>query len=70
MHSLKSFTSNKINDLSGREGPLWEPQYYDHAIRTDDELMERVNYRLQNPVRKGLVGNFKEYPYWYCVFGV
>jgi len=68
MHSLKSFTSNKINDLFGSEGPLWEPQYYDHAIRTDRELQERVNYCLQNPVRKGLVNHFEEYPHWYCVY--
>ena len=70
MHSLKSFTSNKINGLLGREGVLWEPQYYDHAIRNDDELRECVNYCLQNPVRRGLVRQFKEYPYWYCVYEV
>ena len=70
MHSLKSFTSNKINELFGREGPLWEPQYYDHAIRTDGDLKERVNYCLQNPVRKGLVNHFKEYPQWYCAYEV
>jgi REP element-mobilizing transposase RayT len=70
MQSLKSFTSNKINDLLGREGLLWEPQYYDHAIRTDDELKERVDYCLQNPVRKGLVNHFKQYPHWYCVYEV
>jgi putative transposase len=68
MHSLKSYTSNEINDQLGREGLLWEPQYYDHAIRTEDELKERVNYCLQNPVRKGLVNHFKDYPHWYCAY--
>ncbi len=68
MHSLKSFTSNKINGLLGREGPLWEPQYYDHAIRTEDELKECLDYCLRNPVRKGLVDNFKNYPHWYCAY--
>jgi REP element-mobilizing transposase RayT len=68
MHSLKSFTSNKINEELGREGPLWEPQYHDHAIRTDDELKERVIYCLHNPVRKGLVNHFKDYPHWYCAY--
>ncbi|WP_281796013.1 REP-associated tyrosine transposase [Desulforhabdus amnigena] len=70
MHSFKSYTSNKINDLFRREGSLWEPQYYDHAIRTDDELLDRVNYCLQNPVRRGLVEHFKEYPHWYCAYEV
>ena len=66
MHSLKSFTSNKINHLSGRDGALWESQYYDRAIRTEDELKERVNYCLQNPVRSKLVERFEDYPHRYC----
>lgn len=70
MHSLKSFTSNQINNQLGRKGPLWEPQYYDHGIRTDDELRDLVIYCLQNPVRKGLVNHFKEYPNWYCAYDV
>ncbi|GKT09324.1 transposase [Desulforhabdus sp. TSK] len=70
MHSLKSFTSNKIHDLPNREDRLWEAQYYDHAIRTDDELRERILYCLQNPVRKGLVGHFREWPHWYCAYDV
>lgn len=68
MHSLKSFTSNKVNGLLDRKGPLWEPQYCDHAIRTEDELKECVDYCLRNPVRKGLADNFKDYPHWYCAY--
>jgi hypothetical protein len=29
-----------------------------------------VSYCLENPLRKGLVGNFKEYPHWYCAYEV
>mgnify|MGYP000856632061 FL=1 len=70
MHSLKSYTSNKINDRLGREGPLWEPQYHDHALRSENEWRKRVSYCLQNPVRWGLVGNSKEYPHWHCAYEV
>ncbi len=70
MHSLKSFTAQKINGLLERNGQLWEPQYHDHAIRTEDELKNCVGYCLQNPMRKGLVDNFKEYPHWYCAYDV
>ena len=45
-------------------------QYYDHAIRTEDELKECLDYCLRNPVRKGLVDNFKNYPHWYCAYEV
>ena len=71
MRSLKSFTSNKINQLLGRDGALWESQYYDHAIlRTEDELKERVNYCLQNPVRSKLVERFEDYTHRYCAYKV
>lgn len=70
MHSLKSFTSNKINVLLGREGPLWEPQYHDHGIRNDEDLKESVRYCLENPVRKGLVEDFRGYPHWYCIYEI
>ncbi|HOV88164.1 MAG TPA: transposase [Syntrophobacteraceae bacterium] len=70
MHSLKSFTANRINERLGRVGPLWEPQYYDHAVRSEDELRECVRYCLENPARKGLIKDFKAYPHWYCVYEV
>lgn len=70
MHSLKSFTAQKINGLLGIDGPLWEPQYHDHTIRTEEELTNCVGYCLQNPVRKGLVDNFRDYPHWYCAYNV
>jgi hypothetical protein len=51
-NNLYILTVDGYGPLSGK-GPIWESQYYDHAIRTDDELRERVSYCLQNPVRKG-----------------
>ena len=70
MHSLKSFTSNRINKLLGRSGQLWQKQYHDHAIRTEIELMEKIQYCLGNPVRAGLVQRYRDYPHWYCAFEV
>jgi REP element-mobilizing transposase RayT len=70
MHSLKSFTANKINRAIGRNGQLWERQYYEHGIRNEKALMDIVKYCLENPLRKGLVDDFREYKYWYCVYDV
>ena len=66
MQSLKGYSARKINELLGRKGPLWQPQYHDHAIRKDEVLEEVTLYCLHNPVRAGLVENFRNYPYWYC----
>jgi len=66
MHSMKSYTAQKINPIMQREGAFWQPQYHDHVIRDDEELKQVVLYALHNPVRAGLVGDFHDYPYWYC----
>jgi len=70
MHSLKSYSANIINDILGRNGPLWERHYYDRAIRDEKSLTGTVRYCLENPVRKGLVPDIKAYKYWYCVYEV
>ena len=68
MHSLKSYTANEINKALRRKGPVWERQYYVRGIMNEESLMEVVRYCLENPVRKGLVDDFRKYPYMYCMF--
>jgi REP element-mobilizing transposase RayT len=70
MHSLKSYTAKRINSLLSRQGAFWQPQYHDHALRTDEDLNEVVLYVLDNPVRAGLVNDFHDYKYWYCRWDV
>ena len=70
MHSLKSYSANEINKILGRRGHVWERQYYESGIRSEQPLIEKVEYCLRNPERKGLVQDFREYPYWYCRYEV
>ena len=70
MHSLKRYSARKINLLLKREGPFWQRQYHDHAVRRDEDLNQLVQYTLNNPVRAGLVGDFRDYPFWYCRWDV
>jgi len=70
IHSLKSYTANKVNVLLNRHGPLWQPHYHDHAIRQEEDLNELALYTLNNPVRAGLVNNFHDYPFRYCRWDV
>ena len=70
IHSLKSYTAKKINDFLNRQGPLWQRNYHDHAIRQEEDLNEVVLYTLYNPVRAGLVNDFHDYPFWYCRWDV
>ncbi len=66
MHSLKSYTAKRINKTLKREGKVWQEQYHDHAIRKEEDLKDIVYYCLNNPVRKKLVQDYRDYPYWYC----
>ena len=70
MHSLKSYTAKKIKSLLTCQGRIWQSQYHDHAIRTDEVLRDVIMYCLNNPVRAKLADDFHDYPYWYCRFEV
>jgi REP element-mobilizing transposase RayT len=41
----------------------WQKDFYDHIIRTDENVAVQVKYILDNPIRKGLVSEWREYPY-------
>ena len=44
-------------------GVRWQKDYYDHVIRTREDIASQVRYILDNPVRKGLVSSWQEYPF-------
>ena len=43
--------------------PRWQPSFYDHVLRADEDWCHQVWYIAQNPIRAGLVENWSEYPY-------
>jgi REP element-mobilizing transposase RayT len=70
MHSLKSFTANQINKLLGREGSVWEPQYFEKCLRDERSFTEAIRYCLRNPVVSGIVDSPGDYPFLFCRFEV
>jgi len=42
---------------------LWQPSYYDHVLRKDEDMFSIARYILGNPVRKNLATHFLEYKY-------
>ena len=65
MHSLKSYTAQKANQILGRSGAFWQQESYDHCIRNPDELHRIIMYVLNNPVKIGLVKEWKEWKWNY-----
>ena len=54
LHSWKSFTANEANKVLGRTGAFWQVEYYDHLIRGEGDLLQRVEYAWANPDSAGL----------------
>lgn len=70
IQSFKKFTAKQINAKLGKNGSLWQKNYYEHGIRRDESLNKIVGYCYENPVRKGLVKHPKDYPYWWCKYEI
>jgi hypothetical protein len=40
----------------------WQKNFYDHVIRNSEDLKHQIYYIVNNPVRRGLVKDWDEYP--------
>jgi putative transposase len=53
--SVKQSSMSAVNQRRGADGELWQPRFFDRALRTLKEYNEKVEYVHLNPVRAGLV---------------
>jgi REP element-mobilizing transposase RayT len=44
-------------------GISWQKDFYDHIIRSHEDIATQVRYILHNPVRKRLVSCWQDYPF-------
>ncbi|MSQ25815.1 MAG: transposase [Dehalococcoidia bacterium] len=52
VRALKSFSSRRINTLRGTPGtPVWQRNYYEHVVRTEDDLNRIREYIFANPTQ-------------------
>ncbi|MEW6376823.1 MAG: transposase [Thermodesulfobacteriota bacterium] len=61
MRKIKSLFVKKMREELGWEGTFWQKSFYDFVVYTDKKLIEKFNYILQNPVRRGLVQKVEDY---------
>jgi putative transposase len=45
---------------------VWQKDYFDHALRSDESFLAIGEYIVANPVRAGLVENIGDYPHWFA----
>jgi REP element-mobilizing transposase RayT len=63
LHSFKSYTAHKANEILHRSGGFWFREYYDRYIRNEQHLADTLEYVENNPVKAGLV-RAKEWWEW------
>jgi len=63
MDAVKGASAHKVNKVLGRKGPLWQPESFDHVVRSSENLDAKIAYLLENPIRAGLVKERTEYPW-------
>jgi REP element-mobilizing transposase RayT len=54
MESIKVSSTRRINHGRGGRGLLWQPRFFDRAVRSVNEYHEKVRYIHENPVKAGL----------------
>ena len=62
LHSVKSFSSQKINQQRGEQGSLWQTESYDRIVRDEAEFLEKWQYIRNNPIKIDLAPSWKNIP--------
>jgi len=63
IHSWKSYTANKANQILGHSGKFWFSGYFDRYIRNERHFYDAVHYIHENPVQAGLVKRSEEWAF-------
>jgi REP element-mobilizing transposase RayT len=58
---MKGASARAANAFLGRGGRLWQPNYFDRVIRSDEQFARVQNYIHWNPVKAGLCTDPKRY---------
>ena len=63
LNMFKQKTSYKIKNTI-KSSFSWQKSYYDHILRSEKELSKHIRYIAENPVRKGLIDDWRKYKYF------
>src|SRR3989442_4403041 len=61
--AIKGTSTHAIDRKLHSHEAVWQEESFDHVLRSSESLDAKIDYVLQNPVRKGLVRIASEYPW-------
>jgi REP element-mobilizing transposase RayT len=59
----KEWTAKRLAREAGLSAPLWQREFFDHLLRSDESRAEKWAYVRENPVRAGLVARAEDWAY-------
>lgn len=77
LHWLMVLHEGKLSEavqlLKGRSAhaigqAVWQANYFDHAVRQDEELRKMARYIVANPLRANLVERIGDYSLWDAIW--
>ena len=61
MKAIKGASAHLINKRLDRHGTVWQEESFDRVLRSSEDVDAKVLYVLENPVRRGLVADWRQY---------
>ena len=65
MKGMKGVSANKVNEIRGTKGQVWQHESYDHIIRNAEELTQKFYYIMDNPSNNGITEIDESYKWLY-----
>jgi len=63
MRLVKGRFAREWNHQCGESGSIWQPRYYESAVRSEQQLVQWLKYIDGNPVHAGLAPSALQYPH-------
>ena len=63
MRDWKKWTARQISAVDPLPAPIWQPEFFDHVLRSAASYGEKWSYVRENPVRAGLVARAEDWPH-------
>lgn len=61
--SVRKFKRKMNKVYVGNRGTIWQPRFWEHLIRDEDDLFHHTDYIHFNPVKHKIVNRPIDYPY-------
>jgi putative transposase len=63
MQAWKQWTSKRILAALSMRSAIWQPEFFDHVLRSSESYSQKWEYVRENPVRAAMVQQANEWPW-------